>query len=152
MDTNRLFLHSLIEEPHSITLNDCTNKLNKLSYLSKKPYNLVNKFEYEFNKEIIELALEHGLFKVFEVGFSTFEVNHALIILKRNNHLLTKAEQSKLMKDCDEVANWIRENINTVAENETLTHDSYHKLSSLYSTLKRLKTKDWSYNKIIIQR
>ena len=102
----------------------------------------MNKFEYEFNKEIIELALEHGLFKVFEVGFSTFEVNHALIILKRNNHLLTKAEQSKLMKDCDEVANWIRENINTVAENETLTHDSYHKLSSLYSTLKRLKTKD----------
>jgi hypothetical protein len=142
MDTNRLFLHSLIEEPHSITLNDCTNKLNKLSYLSKKPYNLVNQFEYEFNKEIIELALEHGLFKVFEVGFSTFEVNHALIILKRNNHLLTKAEQSKLMKDLDEVANWIRENINTVAENETLTHDSYHKLSSLYSTLKRLKTKD----------
>lgn len=142
MDTNRLFLHSLIEEPHSITLNDCTNKLNKLSYLSKKPYNLVSQFEYEFNKEIIELALEHGLFKIFEVGFSTFEVNHALIILKRNNHLLTKAEQNKLMKDCDEVANWIRENINTVAENETLTHDSYHKLSSLYSTLKRLKTKD----------
>lgn len=142
MDTNRLFLHSLIEEPHSITLNDCTNKLNKLSYLSKKPYNLVNQFEYEFNKEIIELALEHGLFKVFEVGFSTFEVNHALIILKRNNHLLTKAEQSKLMKDCDTVADWIRGNINTVAENETLTHDSYHKLSSLYSTLKRLKTKD----------
>lgn len=142
MDTNRLFLHSLIAEPRSITLNDCTNKLNKLSYLSKKPYNLVNQFEYEFNKEIIELALEHGLFKVFEVGFSTFEVNHALIILKRNNHLLTKAEQSKLMKDCDEVANWIRKNITTVAENETLTHDSYHKLSSLYSTLKRLKTKD----------
>lgn len=142
MDTNRLFLHSLIEEPHSITLNDCTNKLNKLSYLSKKPYNLVNQFEYEFNKEIIELALEHGLFKVFEVGFSTFEVNHALIILKRNNHLLTKSEQSKLMKDCDEVADWIRKNITTVAENETLTHDSYHKLSSLYSTLKRLKTKD----------
>ena len=142
MDTNRLFLHSLIEEPHSITLNDCTNKLNKLSYLSKKPYNLVSQFEYEFNKEIIELALEHGLFKIFEVGFSTFEVNHALIILKRNNHLLTKAEQSKLMKDCDEVADWIRKNITTVSENETLTHDSYHKLSSLYSTLKRLKTKD----------
>lgn len=142
MDTNRLFLHSLIVEPHSVTLNDCTNKLNKLSYLSKKPYNLVNQFEYEFNKEIIELALEHGLFKVFEVGFSTFEVNHALIILKRNNHLLTKSEQSKLMNDCDEVANWIRKNINTVAENETLTHDSYHKLSSLYSTLKRLKTKE----------
>lgn len=142
MDTNRLFLHSLIEEPHSITLNDCTNKLNKLSYLSKKPYNLVKQFEYEFNKEIIELALEHGLFKVFEVGFSTFEVNHALIILKRNNHLLTRDEQSKLMNDCDTVADWIRGNINTVAENETLTHDSYHKLSSLYSTLKRLKTKD----------
>lgn len=142
MDTNRLFLHSLIAEPRSITLNDCTNKLNKLSYLSKKPYNLVNQFEYEFNKEIIELALKHGLFKVFEVGFSTFEVNHALIILKRNNHLLTRAEQSKLMNDCDTVADWIRGNINIVAENETLTHDSYHKLSSLYSTLKRLKTKD----------
>lgn len=142
MDTNRLFLHSLIAEPRSITLNDCTNKLNKLSYLSKKPYNLVSKFEYEFNKEIIEMALEHGLFKVFELGFSTFEINHALYVLERNNHLLTKDEKSKLMKDCDEVANWIRENINTVAENETLTHDSYHKLSSLYSTLKRLKTKD----------
>ena len=76
------------------------------------------------------------------MGFSTFEVNHAFIILKRNNHLLTKSEQNKLMNDCDAVANWIRENITTVAENETLTHDSYHKLSSLYSTLKRLKTKD----------
>ena len=142
MDTNRLFLHSLIAEPHSITLHDCKSKLNKLSYLSKKSYNLVKQFEYEFNKEIIELALEHGLFKVFEVGFSTFEVNHALIILKRNNHLLTRDEQSKLKNDCDTVADWIRGNINTVAENETLTHDSYHKLSSLYSTLKRLKTKD----------
>lgn len=142
MDTNRLFLHSLIAEPRSITLNDCTNKLNKLSYLSKKPYNLVSKFEYEFNKEIIEMALEHGLFKVFELGFSTFEINHALYVLERNNHLLTKAEKSKLMNDCDEVADWIRKNVTTVAENETLEHDSYHKLSFIYSTLKKFKTKD----------
>lgn len=142
MDTNRLFLHSLIAEPHSITLNDCTNKLNKLSYLSKKSYNLVNQFEYEFNKEIIEMALEHGLFKVFELGFSTFEINHALYVLERNNHLLTKAEKSKLMYDCDEVADWIRKNVTTVAENETLEHDSYHKLSFIYSTLKKFKTKD----------
>ena len=41
----------------------------------------------EFNKEIIEMALEHGLFKVFELGFSTFEINHALYVLERNNHL-----------------------------------------------------------------
>lgn len=142
MDTNRLFLHSLIAEPRSITLNDCTNKLNKLSYLSKKPYNLVSKFEYEFNKEIIEMALEHGLFKVFELGFSTFEINHALYVLERNNHLLTKDEKSKLMNDCDEVADWIRKNVTTVAENETLEHDSYHKLSFIYSTLKKFKTKD----------
>mgnify|MGYP006877222797 CR=1 FL=1 len=142
MDTNRLFLHSLIEEPHSITLMDCENKLNKLSYLSKEPYNLVKQFEYEFNKEIIELALKYGLFKIFEVGFSTFEVNHALYVLERNNHLLTKAEQSKLLNDCDGVANWIRENITTVAENETLEHDAYHKLSFIYSTLKKFKTKD----------
>lgn len=142
MDTNRLFLHSLIEEPHSTTLNDCTNKLNKLSYLSKKPYNLVSKFEYEFNKEIIEMALEHGLFKVFELGFSTFEINHALYVLERNNHLLTKAEKSKLMNDCDEVADWIRKNVTTVAEKETLEHDAYHKLSFIYSTLKKFKTKD----------
>lgn len=142
MDTNRLFLHSLIAEPRSITLNDCTNKLNKLSYLSKKPYNLVSKFEYEFNKEIIEMALEHGLFKVFELGFSTFEINHALYVLERNNHLLTKAEKSKLMNDCDEVADWIRKNVTTIAENETLEHDSYHKLSFIYSTLKKFKTKD----------
>lgn len=142
MDTNRLFLHSLIEKPHSITLMDCENKLNKLSYLSKKPYNLVNQFKYEFNKEIIELALEHGLFKIFEIGFSTFEVSHALIILQRFNYFLTKEEQNKLMNDCDEVANWIKENITTVASNETLQHDSFHKLSSLYSTLKRLETKD----------
>ena len=142
MDTNRLFLHSLIAEPRSITLNDCTNKLNKLSYLSKKPYNLVSKFEYEFNKEIIEMALEYGLFKVFELGFSTFEINHALYVLERNNHLLTKDEKSKLMNDCDEVADWIRKNVTTVAENETLEHDSYHKLSFIYSTLKKFKTKD----------
>ena len=142
MDTNRLFLHSLIKKSSSNNLYDYENKLKKLSYLSKKTYNLVSKFEYEYNKEIIENALEHGLFKIFEVGFSTFEVNHALYVLERNNHLLTKVEQSKLMNDCDKVSNWIRENITTVASNETLTHDTYHKLSSLYSTLKRLKTKD----------
>lgn len=142
MDTNRLFLHSLIKKSSSNNLYDYENKLKKLSYLSKKTYNLVSKFEYEYNKEIIENALEHGLFKIFEVGFSTFEVNHALYVLERNNHLLTKVEQSKMMNDCDKVSNWIRENITTVASNETLTHDTYHKLSSLYSTLKRLKTKD----------
>lgn len=142
MDTNRLFLHSLIEKPYPITLIDCENKLNKLSYLSKKPYKLVSKFEYEYYKEIIENALEHGLFKTFEVGFSISEVSHALYALQRLNYFLTKEEQRKLMNDCDEVANWIRENITTVASNETLKHDSYHKLSSLYSTLKRLKTKD----------
>ena len=142
MDTNRLFLHSLIKKSSSNNLYDYENKLKKLSYLSKKTYNLVSKFEYEYNKEIIENALEQGLFKIFEVGFSTFEVNHALYVLERNNHLLTKVEQSKMMNDCDKVSNWIRENITTVASNETLTHDTYHKLSSLYSTLKRLKTKD----------
>ncbi len=142
MDTNRLFLHSLIAEPHSLTLHDCKSKLNKLSYLSKKSYNLVSKFEYDFSKEIIDMALEHGLFKVFELGFSTFEINHALYVLERNNHLLTKAEKSKLMNDCDEVADWIRKNVTTVAENETLEHDSYHKLSFIYSTLKKFKTKD----------
>lgn len=54
---------------------------------------------------------------------------------------MTKAEKSKLMNDCDEVADWIRKNVTTVAENETLEHDAYHKLSFIYSTLKKIQNK-----------
>ena len=55
---------------------------------------------------------------------------------------ISKDEQAKLMNDCDEIANWIRENVRTVASNEVLQHDAYHCLHTLYSTIKAMKTKD----------
>ena len=78
----------------------------------------------------------------FEQGFSINEVDRAIWYFQKNNIEIAKAEQEKLLNDCDDVANWVRTNIPTNYEIESLTHDTYHKLSYLYLSIKRIKTKD----------
>ena len=60
----------------------------------------------------------------------------------KSDFKLTKEEQSKLMEDCDEVANWITKNYKPESIHEYLVHDSYHDLNVLYSRLKKMETKD----------
>lgn len=143
MDTNRTILHSLIEGQKTKDLYEYVNNLNKLSYLSKKYYSLVEEFNFNYNKVIIDNAIEYGLANIFELGFSIFDVTHALIVLYRKGKFkLSKIEQEKLMNDCDKMSNWIINDTVTNIENEKLKHDIIHKLNYLYSTIKRLETKD----------
>lgn len=143
MDTNRTILHSLIEGQKTKDLYEYANNLNKLSYLSKKYYSLVEEFNFNYNKVIIDNAIEYGLANIFELGFSIFDVTHALIVLYRKGKFkLSKIEQEKLMNDCDKMSNWIINDTVTNIENEKLKHDIIHKLNYLYSTIKRLETKD----------
>lgn len=143
MDTNKIMLQSIIAPPEFRTLSNYKDKLNKLSYLSKKQYNMVEEFYFNYYKEVLEIAVEHGLNKLFELGFSSGELYNVFAHLNRNTDFkIFQEDKNKLMNDCDKVANWIRENVKTTIENERLTHDTYHKLSFLYSTIKAMKTKD----------
>jgi len=141
MDTNKIMLQSIIAPPEFRTLSNYKDKLNKLSYLSKKQYNMVEEFYFNYYKEVLEIAVEHGLDKLFELGFSSGELYNVFAHLRINDFEISKEYKNKLMNDCDKVANWIRENVKTTIENERLTHDTYHKLNSLYSTIKAMKTK-----------
>lgn len=142
MDTNKILLQSIIAPPEIRTLSYYKDNLNKLSYLSKKQYNMVEEFKLNYSKEILEIAVQHGLEKMFELGFSVGELNNVFYTLKNIGFKISKEDKDKLMDDCDKVANWIRENVKTTIENERLTHDTYHKLSFLYSAIKGMGIKD----------
>ena len=143
INTDKRFLFSLTKKPYATNLSELNYLIENLSHLSHKKLTLVQDFYISFYKELINNAIEYGLFKVFEVGFSIFDLNHALIYLSnKSDFKLTKEEQTKLMEDCDEVANWITNNYEPESIHECLAHDSYHDLRSLYSTLKKMETKD----------
>ena len=142
-NTDKRFLYSLTKKPYSTNLTELDYLIKNLSHLNKKELTFVKDFYINFYKELITTAIEHGLFKVFEIGFSIFDLNHAIIYLYgQSDFKLTKKEQTKLMEGCDEVANWITNNYKPESVHEHLAHDSYHDLNALYSRLKRMETKD----------
>ena len=55
MDTNKIMLQSIIAPPEFRTLSNYKDKFNKLSYLSKKQYNMVE--EFYFNYCCLQLTL-----------------------------------------------------------------------------------------------
>ena len=131
MDTNKIMLQSIIA-PHEVrTLSYYKDNINKLSYLSKKQYNMIEEFKLNYSKEMLNIAVQHGLEKMFEQGFSIGELNNVFYTLRNIGFQIEEKDKTKLMNDCDMVANWIRENVKCTIENENLIHDTYHKLSSL---------------------
>lgn len=143
INTDKRFLFSLTKKPYATNLNELDYLIKTLSHLNQKNLTFVQDFYISFYKELITTAIEHGLFKVFEVGFSIFDLTHALLYLSnKSDFKLTKEGQTKLMEDCDEVANWITNNYEPESIHECLAHDSYHDLRSLYSTFKKMETKD----------
>ena len=142
MDTNKIMLQSIIAPPEVRTLSYYKDNINKLSYLSKKQYNMIEEFKLNYSKEMLNIAVQHGLEKMFEQGFSIGELNNVFYTLRNIGFQIEEKDKTKLMNDCDTVANWIRENVKCTIENENLIHDTYHKLSFLYSAIKEMKTKD----------
>lgn len=143
MNPNKILLYSLIAKPRTMTLFDYENNLYKIAHLRKENFSLIEEFNFNYSKNIFDTIIEYGLIKVFELGFSISEIDRVLHTLFRNDKFkLTQSNKEKLMKDCDEVADWIRKNISTTAKNEFLTHEFYHKLNYLYSIVKRQETED----------
>lgn len=132
MEGNKIILRSMIAAPKSETLYDLENNLKKLSYITKESYSFIDEFRDKYYKEIVKIALEHSLSNVFEQGFSINEVDRAIWYFQKNNIEITKAEQEKLLNDCDEVANWVRTNIQTNYEIESLTHDTSNEAIFIY--------------------
>lgn len=61
-----------------------TIKISLISY--KKQYNMVEEFYFNYYKEILEIAVEHGLDKLFELGFSLGELYNVFAHLNRNSY------------------------------------------------------------------
>ena len=92
--------------------------------------------------EMLDNALKHGLTALFEVGIPIFQVSEAIRRLVRCGHIVTKGDQQKLLDDCDAFSNWVRDNYKVGMGMDRLVHDTFHRLSELYNTIKTLKTTD----------
>lgn len=102
INVNKRFLYSLLKKPYATNLTELDYLIKNLSHLNQKELTFVKDFYISFYKELINSAIEYGLFKVFEIGFSIFDLNHAIIYLYgQSDFKLTKEEQTKLMEGCD---------------------------------------------------
>ena len=96
--------------------------------------------------EMLDNALKHGFDKLFEVGIPIFQVSEAVRHLVRCGYTVTKDDQQKLLDDCDIFSNWVRENYTVGTGMNRLVHDTFHRLSDLYRTIKELPTEEETAN------
>ena len=92
--------------------------------------------------EMLDNALKHGFDKLFEVGIPIFQVSMAIRHLVKCDYTVTKDEQQKLLDSCDVFSNWVRDNYKVGMGMNRLVHDTFHRLSELYRTIKELQTID----------
>lgn len=92
--------------------------------------------------EMLDNALKHGFDKLFEVGIPIFQVSMAIRYLVNRNYTVTKDEQQKLLDSCDAFSNWVKDNYKVGIGMDRLVHDTFHRLSELYRTIKELQTTD----------
>lgn len=96
--------------------------------------------------EMLDNALKHGFDKLFEVGIPIFQVSMVIRHLVRCGYTVTKDDQQKLLDDCDIFSNWVRENYTVGTGMNRLVHDTFHRLSDLYRTIKELPTEEETAN------
>ena len=92
--------------------------------------------------EMLDNALKHGFDKLFEVGIPIFQVSMAIRHFVKCDYTVTKDEQQKLLDSCDVFSNWVRDNYKVGMGMNRLVHDTFHRLSELYRTIKELQTID----------
>ena len=92
--------------------------------------------------EMLNNALKHGFDKLFEVGIPIFQVSMAIRHLVNRDYTVTKDEQQKLLDSCDAFSNWVRDDYKVGMGMDRLVHDTFHRLSELYRTIKELQTTD----------
>ena len=92
--------------------------------------------------EMFDNALKHGLTALFEVGIPIFQVSMTIRHLVNCDYTVTKDEQQKLLDSCDAFSNWVKDNYKVGTGMNRLVHDTFHRLSELYRTIKELQTTD----------
>ena len=108
--------------------------------LNGKASTTIDDFKTACAVEMLDNALKHGLTALFEVGIQIFQVSEAIRRLVRCGYTVTKDNQQKLLDDCDTFSNWMKDNYTTGLDMMRLTHDTFHRLSDLYRTIRLSST------------
>lgn len=146
MDVTKHALYQLNRTDIFDSMHNTKATSQRFEMLNNEPSTTHIDFKTACAVEILDNALKHGFDKLFEVGIPIFQVSMAIRHLVNCDYMVTKDEQQKLLDDCDAFSNWVRENYTAGLDMMRLTHDTFHRLSDLYRTIKELPTEEETAN------
>lgn len=146
MDIKKHALYQLNRTDIFDSMHNTKATSQRFEMLNNEPSTTHIDFKTACAVEMLNNALKHGFDKLFEVGIPIFQVSMAIRHLVNCDYMVTKDEQQKLLDDCDAFSNWVRENYTAGLDMMRLTHDTFHRLSDLYRTIKELPTEEETAN------
>lgn len=146
MDVTKHALYQLNRTDIFDSMHNTKATSQRFEMLNNEPSTTHIDFKTACAIEMLNNALKHGFDKLFEVGIPIFQVSMAIRHLVNCDYMVTKDEQQKLLDDCDAFSNWVRENYTAGLDMMRLTHDTFHRLSDLYRTIKELPTEEETAN------
>lgn len=146
MDVKKHALYQLNRTDIFDSMHNTKATSQRFEMLNNEPSTTHIDFRTACAVEILDNALKHGFDKLFEVGIPIFQVSEAVRHLVRCGYTVTKDDQQKLLDDCDIFSNWVRENYTVGTGMNRLVHDTFHRLSDLYRTIKELPTEEETAN------
>lgn len=146
MDITKHVLYQLNRTDIFDSMHNTKATSQRFEMLNNEPSTTHIDFRTACAVEMLDNALNHGFDKLFEVGIPIFQVSMAIRHLVRCGYTVTKDDQQKLLDDCDIFSNWVRENYTVGTGMNRLVHDTFHRLSDLYRTIKELPTEEETAN------
>ena len=146
MDVKKHALYQLNRTDIFDVMHNVKATTQRFEMLNNEPSTTHIDFRTACAVEMLDNALKHGFDKLFEVGIPIFQVSMAIRHLVRCGYTVTKDDQQKLLDDCDIFSNWVRENYTVGTGMNRLVHDTFHRLSDLYRTIKELPTEEETAN------
>lgn len=142
MDAKKHALHQLNRTDIFDVMYNVKATTQRFETLNGEPSTTLVNFKTACAIEMLDNASKHGFDKLFEVGIPIFQVSMAIRHLVNCDYTVTKDEQQKLLDSCDAFSNWVRDNYKVGMGMNRLVHDTFHRLSELYRTIKELQTTD----------
>lgn len=146
MDVKKHALYQLNRTDIFDSMHNTKATSQRFEMLNNEPSTTHIDFRTACAVEMLDNALKHGFDKLFEVGIPIFQVSMAIRHLVRCGYTVTKDDQQKLLDDCDIFSNWVRENYTVGTGMNRLVHDTFHRLSDLYRTIKELPAEEETAN------
>lgn len=142
MDVKKHALYQLNRMDIFDSMHNTKATAQRFEMLNNEPSTTHIDFRTACAVEMLDNALKHGFDKLFEVGIPIFQVSMAIRYLVNRDYTVTKDEQQKLLDSCDAFSNWMKDNYKVGIGMNRLVHDTFHRLSELYRTIKELQTTD----------